>query len=135
MTAAQLLARIQETKANVSALHALWSETISDDPDLQPSRNQFQVWLKLYDFDLVVDAIESLVIWLNKAAEVMETPPALSALIKYASGIMANKKNPKRAKAHDSVIDNSEVKYLEGEVAPETDAAEVDTFNIEDDDD
>ncbi len=124
--AEQLLARIQETKADVLALQTLWSEVVAGQPEMQPSKNQFMVWLKLYDFDIVAAAIDTLVYHLGEMEE-KGISPNLSGIIKYVSGIMANMKNPERSKRK-----RAESQVIKQEA--EQDSHEVDAFNIEDED-
>ena len=55
--AQELLARIAKQKEDVAALQALWASTFPEFDRLNV--RQAQVWLKLYDFDTVVEGIDT----------------------------------------------------------------------------
>lgn len=85
--AQELLARIAKQKEDVSALQALWAMTFPEFEKLDV--RQAQVWLKLYDFDTVVEGIESTNVKFSKRqSQPNSMPMDREQAIKYASGVM-----------------------------------------------
>jgi hypothetical protein len=85
--AQELLVRIAKQKEDVSALQALWAVTFPEFETLDT--RQAQVWLKLYQFDTVVEGIETTNIKFSKRQHTEECLPMdREDAIKYASGVM-----------------------------------------------
>jgi hypothetical protein len=113
--AAALAARIRDAKENVAALRELWVMLLGEP---SPDDRQFIIWLKLYDFDTVSDAIDATAQWLSKFEQALAliqedhvdkdgklvlgrtlTQEQIDAAVKtlldkirYASGVMSKKK-------------------------------------------
>lgn len=102
--AAALVNQLKEARENISAVRELWIALFSEPT---PSNEQSHRWLLIYGFDIVVAAIQDLAAWQGKhqqklkiieaqrtptLEEVAEHSKSLLDLIRYASGIMKNKK-------------------------------------------
>jgi len=88
--AQELLERIKRQKEEVEALTALWETTFPEFPS--PGQRQFQIWLKLYDFDTVVLALEAANLKFAKRAGSERGPMMRQEAIQYASGAMKGMK-------------------------------------------
>lgn len=100
-----LVTRLKEARENIAAIRELWIELFGEPA---PDDTQIHRWLIMYGFDIVVAAIEDLARWVGKhkqalaiieqagrqptIEELREHTKALLDLIRYASGIMKNKK-------------------------------------------
>jgi hypothetical protein len=102
--AAALVASLKEARENISAIRELWIALFGEPT---PSNEQIHRWLLIYGFDIVVAAIQDLAAWQGKhqqkltiieqerqptVEEIAEHSKSLLDLIRYASGIMKNKK-------------------------------------------
>jgi hypothetical protein len=103
--AAALVANLKEARENISAIRELWIALFNEPT---PGNGQIHRWLIMYGFDIVVAAIQDLAVWHGKndqklriieeerqptPEEVQQHTKTLLDLVRYASGIMRNKKN------------------------------------------
>jgi hypothetical protein len=84
--ATELLARIEQQKREIAALKMLWETLYPEFP--VPDTRQFQIWLKLYDFDTVVLGLEAANIKFAKRAGSAAGQMESDDVLRYASGTM-----------------------------------------------
>jgi hypothetical protein len=102
--AAALVEQLKEARENISAIRELWIALFGEPT---PGNEQIHRWLLIYGFDIVVASIQDLAAWQGKhqqkltiierqrqptVEEIAEHTKSLLDLIRYASGIMKNKK-------------------------------------------
>jgi len=68
--AQKLLAHISQLKEEVAALKELYATLLS--PEFMVEDRQFQTWLKMYDFHVVVEGIESAAKRINRVEQEIE---------------------------------------------------------------
>jgi hypothetical protein len=96
MTPQELIKQMALQREQVDALNALWQQLFPDFP--APAARQFQAWLRLYDFDIVVYGLGAALQQLNKREQELEQgkdgtmPMASMDIVRYASGSMKHKK-------------------------------------------
>ena len=106
--AAALVAQLHEARENISAIGELRFELFSNSIPALPANEKIHRWLIMYGFDTVVESVKDLGAWQGKhqqkleiieaerpatEEELKEHSKTLLDLIRYASGIMRNKKN------------------------------------------
>jgi hypothetical protein len=93
---AELLAKVQAQKAEVSALKEYWAAILPEEH--RPADRQFFTWLDMYAFETIAEALQVVSAQLNRrevAVENNEEETPLwgkAEIVKYASGVMAKKK-------------------------------------------
>ncbi len=94
MTPKELVAHLASQREQIAALIQLWEELFPEFP--QPGNRQFQTWLRMYDFDIVIYGLNAAMQLCNKRAtksvEGHAGPPTISDVIQYASGSMKKQK-------------------------------------------
>lgn len=96
MTPQELMKQMTLQREQVEALTDLWKELFTEFP--APATRQFQVWLRLYDFEIVVYGLGAALQQLNKREQDMEQnkdgamPMTSLDIVRYASGSMKHKK-------------------------------------------
>jgi hypothetical protein len=98
-----LVLRLSEARENIEAIRELWIALFGEPT---PDNSQIHRWLIRYGFDIAVESIQDLATWVGKhkqalaiieaervptTEELKEHTKTLLDLIRYASGIMANK--------------------------------------------
>jgi hypothetical protein len=86
--AAELLARIEQQKQEIPALKTLWEMLYPEFP--VPDTRQWQIWRKMYDFDLIVAGLETANVKFARRAgsECVSGPMTNDDVVRYASGTM-----------------------------------------------
>jgi len=99
MTPKELLAKLAAQREQIAALIQLWEELFPEFP--QPGNRQFQTWLRMYDFDIVIYGLNAAMQLCNKRASKIAKgdavathmgPATVSDVIQYASGCMKKQK-------------------------------------------
>ena len=84
--AQELLSRIAAQQEEVSALQTLWASLFPEFTNL--GVRQYQVWLKLYDFALVVEGLQRTNVKLSQRQNSEVGPMDCDQVVRYASGVM-----------------------------------------------
>jgi len=93
ITPQQVLARIKEQQQQSEALQQLWKQLFPE--FVPPAPRQFQVWLNLYPFEVVVHGLEKAMQFLNKRileGDEATIPVEQGDIVRYASGCMKKQK-------------------------------------------
>jgi hypothetical protein len=99
--ATDLLNRIRRQKEETAALKELYAELFP--AEFMVAASQFGVWLRRYDFNIIMESFDRTADWLNQCqqkveeaeSEGEETDPRYCKnkldVVKYASGVMVKK--------------------------------------------